>query len=267
MYPFSPLFPTVCSIRVCTLSPTHSSTLIVEMAAAPLLACLLALCLVTLCDYLWKEALWTVSAEGQRWMQAAAPWAAGFFTVLATLSLVVTVVPQCVLFYFSGPYIGVQVAAINSLSSAWSGMLKLTYRDPRPFWVYPWVEGITCLKDWGTPSGHALYTSAVWGCLGVYLWRTTRRRSALCILAWLLLIGLDRLFVGAHFASQVVLGWAWGTVHPQARFPTDAGCVAWLQSVVHGAVVLPRTAGSAVEGRVVPATDRGRLLRRPAGAV
>lgn len=173
---------------------------------------LLVLTLVSFTDWMWKESLWSESIRLQEFMQLEWPGVYSAMSLLSSSSLLITLAPQCLFFYFDDPLTGAHLSLFTFLASGGSGLLKMLYSDPRPFWVSDAVKGLACEQDWGTPSGHALFTSTVWGAVAVSLARKGYKSSIPLILLWLVLIGFSRLYLGVHFLSQVVLGWAWGAM-------------------------------------------------------
>jgi undecaprenyl-diphosphatase len=94
-----------------------------------------------------------------------------------------------------------------------NGLLKFSFARVRPasFFDYP-LPGSPSF-----PSGHALYAASVFGGLAVLL--TARIRSLLLQIAiWLvaisliLLVGLSRVYLGVHYPSDVLAGYAIGVV-------------------------------------------------------
>jgi undecaprenyl-diphosphatase len=92
-------------------------------------------------------------------------------------------------------------------------LLKFSFARVRPasFFDYP-LPGSPSF-----PSGHALYAASVFGGLAVLL--TARIRNLLLQLAiWLvaisliLLVGLSRVYLGVHYPSDVLAGYAIGVV-------------------------------------------------------
>jgi membrane-associated phospholipid phosphatase len=61
------------------------------------------------------------------------------------------------------------------------------------------------------PSGHAMIGMAFYGCLAWLLWRHSRHPAwgALLVL-WALLIGLTRIYLHVHYATDVLAGFAGG---------------------------------------------------------
>jgi membrane protein DedA with SNARE-associated domain/membrane-associated phospholipid phosphatase len=93
------------------------------------------------------------------------------------------------------------------------GMLKQIFQRPRPTWDVP----ILVSRGFSFPSGHAMGSLVAYGMLAYLVWRGlehTRARVALagCTLVLVLLIGLSRMYLGVHYFSDVIAGYAAGTV-------------------------------------------------------
>jgi membrane-associated phospholipid phosphatase len=91
-----------------------------------------------------------------------------------------------------------------------SGM-KLGFRRERPFFPDPLATEST----FSFPSGHALISLAVYGSIAlVVARRLPRRRDRILLLAatglLVLAIGFSRLYLGVHFLSDVLAGYAAG---------------------------------------------------------
>jgi undecaprenyl-diphosphatase len=89
--------------------------------------------------------------------------------------------------------------------------MKLGFRRDRPFFPDP----LATERTFSFPSGHALVSLAVYGSIALVLARRLSRRhdriilfaaTALLILA----IGFSRLYLGVHFLSDVLAGFAAG---------------------------------------------------------
>ena len=106
--------------------------------------------------------------------------------------------------------------------------LKLAIRRPRP----PYAAAFLHHYTWSFPSGHAMVSLIAYGMLAylvVVLW-TNRRSTRISIVlgAGLLIvaIGFSRLYLGVHYFSDVVGGYAAG--------------VLWLSACVSGLEVARR---------------------------
>lgn len=91
--------------------------------------------------------------------------------------------------------------------AACSGVLKSLFAHPRPLWKYEQIEAITCPKDWGSPSGHSMAAGTP---LIMMLLLLNQRRSPsshkFFIIACIIIVASTRLYIGAHFHFQVILG-------------------------------------------------------------
>jgi undecaprenyl-diphosphatase len=89
--------------------------------------------------------------------------------------------------------------------------MKQGFRRERPFFEDP----LATASSFSFPSGHALVSLAVYGSIALVIARhTSDRRIATAVVAlalvWILAIGFSRLYLGVHFLSDVVAGYAAG---------------------------------------------------------
>ena len=95
------------------------------------------------------------------------------------------------------------VAAATLLSMAVSGIMKLVIARPRPE-VIAQVPGSLSF-----PSGHTMSATGFAAALAIVFWPTRWRWPALVAAAlYAAGIGLTRIYLGAHYPSDVVAGWA-----------------------------------------------------------
>lgn len=100
-------------------------------------------------------------------------------------------------------------SVIGAISISWS--LKVWVDRPRPM-LWPRL-----VQDYGAsfPSGHSVYAATCAGILMLLYWRTKWRFAVSGLaLTWMLLMGLSRVYLGVHYPSDVLAGWAlgWGWV-------------------------------------------------------
>lgn len=84
-------------------------------------------------------------------------------------------------------------------------LAKLFFHRTRPnLWVSPVPE-----YDYGFPSGHAMGTMAMIAALIILTW-STQYRWLIVILGSMFVfgVGISRLYLGVHFPSDVMAGWA-----------------------------------------------------------
>jgi undecaprenyl-diphosphatase len=97
---------------------------------------------------------------------------------------------------------------------AWCLLIKGLVRRPRP----PATDWLTAFHGWSYPSQHSAQALAAWGMLALMVMagRSLRTRTLLMTCAGLIafLVGLTRLYLGGHWMTDVLAGWAlagvWG---------------------------------------------------------
>lgn len=133
-------------------------------------------------------------------------WCGNFVTLL-----VVTVVAVAVLWRRREKTDAVFVALALLGAQVLSTGMKLGFRRDRPFFEDPLATEVT----FSFPSGHAMVSFAVYGSIAIVLARrvSSRARRALLLGGTALLvlaIGFSRLYLGVHFLSDVLAGYAAG---------------------------------------------------------
>jgi membrane-associated phospholipid phosphatase len=101
------------------------------------------------------------------------------------------------------------ISIMGSTSISW--LLKVLVDRPRPL-LWPRL-----VQDYGAsfPSGHSVYAAAFAAILILLFWQTRWRKVvSIFALLWMLLMGISRVYLGVHYPSDVLAGWAlgWGWV-------------------------------------------------------
>jgi len=185
--------------------------------------------------------------------------------------------------------LGLRLALVYSLSGYLNYTLKHAFGQPRPADLDPGIQLVEA-DGYGLPSGHAQGAVVLWGLLALL----SRRRWAWAPAAALMLaVGLSRVYLGVHFPTDVLAGWAVGAAVLAAaarllrRFPSRAprwwtwilaasllAAVALLllpekDTVAMIAALWGFLGGYALRRRFFPGGEEGtalrRLLRLPAG--
>lgn len=157
--------------------------------------------------------------------------------------------------------VGVAVAAVLVSRRAWllltswvvallgAGVLNLALKElfqrARPALPNPFLVA----AGWSFPSGHAMGALVVYGMLGYLLVLGFGRRRRLVVVgvaALVTLVGASRMFLGVHYASDVVAGFAAG--------------IAWLAIVIAGAEVPRRRTRELQAGAPGESPEEGMAL-------
>ena len=136
--------------------------------------------------------------------------------LLNTAFLVITSLGGGISFLFVLPLLfwcvdynlGMRVAVFCSASAFCNFSLKDFFAQPRPFNLDPSVA-ITTARGYGLPSGHAQGSIALWGSIAAWV---NKGWFWVVSSAVVVLIGFSRVYLGVHFPTDVLAGWAVGIV-------------------------------------------------------
>ncbi|MBN8829364.1 MAG: phosphatase PAP2 family protein [Sphingomonadales bacterium] len=108
-------------------------------------------------------------------------------------------------------HLAILLTGSSALGLVASGALKLAFDRPRP----ELVPHLVAVDTSSFPSGHAMNSAVIYLTLAVMLARAERRTTPrIYILGVGLLltifIGLSRIYVGVHWPTDVLVGWAFG---------------------------------------------------------
>ena len=148
-----------------------------------------------------------------------------FFTALGYPQAYMVLV--AVIYWSLDRNLGLRIAIFLPLVSCINSILKLAFHAPRPYWITRDIKAIHASNGFGMPSGHA-QASTVWLLASSYL-----RKRWFWIIAIMVtfLIGLSRPFLGVHFPTQVLAGWAIGIAVMICFLRFEEGVTSWLQKL------------------------------------
>ncbi|MCA9948065.1 MAG: phosphatase PAP2 family protein [Anaerolineales bacterium] len=89
-----------------------------------------------------------------------------------------------------------------------NSLLKFIFARPRPDLFPPLVVE----HSYSFPSGHTMSAIAYFGLLALVLWQKGHRGWAILAGAWGPLVALSRVYLGAHYPSDVLASLAIGTI-------------------------------------------------------
>jgi undecaprenyl-diphosphatase len=145
-----------------------------------------------------------------RAMPDAFLWLLSWFTFLGDRDLLALSCVLAVLWLLWRGYKGLALfcAVATGLGGALNWLLKYGFQRLRPDFNHDY----TAVVGWSFPSGHASAAMAVYGTACYLIWRLApapwRRPSLALAAALVTAIGLSRVLLQVHFASDVAAGWA-----------------------------------------------------------
>lgn len=150
----------------------------------------------------------------------ATPGLDRFFVILTDIGYLHGVVPfDIVLVLVLFAWRRLRAATFAAIALAGSGLLnvgtKLVFARDRPsLW-----ESITPELTYSFPSGHAMGSATLASVLILLAWRT-RWRWPMFVIAvpCVLLVGFSRVYLGVHYPSDILAGWAAASVWAAASY-------------------------------------------------
>ncbi|MCC7117148.1 MAG: phosphatase PAP2 family protein [Anaerolineales bacterium] len=145
-----------------------------------------------------------------------------FFSFLGTEDFFLLILP--LLYWCVSARLGLRVGLMLVFTGGINLLGKVLLAGPRPYWVSAQVMGWWPETSFGAPSGHAQSAMSVWGLLA---WQIQKRWAWVVAGALIFLIGFSRLYLGAHFPHDVLLGWALGALLLWAFVKLEAPVLDW----------------------------------------
>lgn len=148
-----------------------------------------------------------------------------FFTYLGYPQAFMVIV--AVIYWSVDRKMGLRLAIFLPVVSSVNSILKQAFHAPRPYWLDPGIKAIHVSNGFGMPSGHA-QASIAWIYTGSFI-----KRGWFWVIAvvMVLLIGISRVYLGAHFPSQVVAGWLTGIMVGWIFIRFESGILSWLSGI------------------------------------
>ncbi|HJQ20586.1 MAG TPA: phosphatase PAP2 family protein [Gemmatimonadaceae bacterium] len=182
--------------------------LAVVLGAVALLAC------AKLGEDVFAHETGTFDDAVQHWMQAhQSPAATAIFLAITYCgsvgaSLVAAALSAIWLWKSHGRRIAATVVLAPGVATAIFSVVKLLYARPRPV-----LAGRIPLHTYSFPSGHSTASAAVWCTLSYVTYREGLESKAQAVAVAILvplLVGLSRLYLSEHWATDVLGGWSLG---------------------------------------------------------
>jgi membrane-associated phospholipid phosphatase len=147
------------------------------------------------------------------------------FTFLSTVEFYLLWMP--LLYWCWDATLGLRMGIMLMLTAGLNEALKMAFRRPRPYWIpgsEQQIQAMSAEESFAFPSGHAQQAMSLWGLLAASLRRNWMWAIALLVA---LFNGLSRVYLGVHYLSDVLVGWALGGVLLWAFLRLEAPVAGW----------------------------------------
>ena len=160
-------------------------------------------------DQTWQQA-WDVGLVFIAWLQTTYPQLEGFFYLITNLGqeeFYLLVFP--LIFWCVHKQLGKQLGYLFLFTVFVNAIFKQAFRGPRPFWVDEAIGLDTREVGYGIPSGHTQYATVIYFFIAAWVSRVWVWGLAVLLV---FLIGLSRIYLGAHFVHDVIFGFLLGAL-------------------------------------------------------
>ena len=130
--------------------------------------------------------------------------------------------------------LGARLGALFLLSTYINFDLKVLFQQPRPFDLDPSVK-LSSAEGYGLPSGHSQSAIVVWGSIAAW---ARQKWFWVAAIGLTMLIGFSRVYLGVHFPTDVLAGWAIGAVLLVVCLAVQARVEKWLARLNLGTQIL-----------------------------
>lgn len=152
--------------------------------------------------------------------------------------------------------VGARLAFAFLFSAYINTGLKELLAHPRPFELDPTVK-LHDAEGYGLPSGHSQSAVVVWGIIAAAFRKTWLWVVAILLMA---LIGFSRVYLGVHFPTDVLSGWAVGAAFLAIYLALEPRIKAWLKQAGFGVQLALAMAVPLLLLLLYPAGDAARAM-------
>lgn len=129
------------------------------------------------------------------------------FTMMGQSKFYFALLP--LIFWCVNQEVGANLALLLFASSYFNNLFKGTIQEPRPYWLDASLLKGAPSDSFGLPSGHAQAVATMWGYVAIRLRRWWGWAAALFMIV---MVSLSRVYLGKHFAIDVLGGVLVGAV-------------------------------------------------------
>lgn len=180
-------------------------------------------------EHLAMDALWEAESSAIRWLQGWGDWLSyplGAVTFLGSQGVIIVLLAA--VFWSVHAGLGARLFVAVIASAVVNNLLKSVFYGSRPYWYDALVTGYSHHGSFGMPSGHSQAAMVTYGYLGAKSGRRSLLWAAVAVVA---LVAFSRIYLGAHFFSDVLVGLLVGGAILWAVLRYEDRVLAWWRSL------------------------------------
>lgn len=136
-----------------------------------------------------------------------------FFIIISDVTYLLVLITALFWILYKNKRLSFLVTLNLGLSFICSYILKFIFKRARPFGIALVIE-----KGYSMPSSHSMVCISFFGFLFYYIYKNFKKgmfkNSLLMGIAfYILMIGISRIYLGVHYASDVLLGFTFGLIY------------------------------------------------------
>lgn len=161
------------------------------------------------------------------WLQSLSNWITPFMKFFTSLGYGISyLVFISIIYWCLDSQLGMRMAIFLPLSGVTNSVLKQAFHAPRPFWLDSRIIGMSPETSFGMPSGHA-QAATIWLLTGAYI---NKKWFWIVAISLTFMIGVSRAYLGAHFSSQILVGWILGGASVISFLYLEAKIIRWMRT-------------------------------------
>ncbi|CAD8096040.1 unnamed protein product [Paramecium primaurelia] len=176
------------------------------------------LCLIL--DVIYDQQLWDVNTRITKYMQKQqTPGLQSMFNFFSNWINIFPGIALLMFIFTENKLASIIYMCLIQFTISFNSILKNVYHQPRPYWIESDIVALSCNKEFGKPSGHAMGSLMMSFLLPLMVLPNTFYKKPkliksiiICFASiWTFMTALSRIYLGMHSIGQILLGWIYSS--------------------------------------------------------
>ncbi|CAK60732.1 unnamed protein product (macronuclear) [Paramecium tetraurelia] len=171
-------------------------------------------------DVIYDQQLWDFNTRITKYMQQKqTPGLQSMFNFFSNWINIFPGIALLIFIFTENKLASIIYMCLIQFTISFNSVLKNVYHQPRPYWIEPDIVALSCNKEFGKPSGHAMGSLLMCFLLPLMVLPSTFVKKPkliksiiLCFVSiWTVMTALSRIYLGMHTIGQILLGWMYSS--------------------------------------------------------